>query len=179
VLRRVFGFAKVRYRGLKKNAHRLVVIRALANLFIACSVIYAAMWRNLSDLATTGCKVEHITPITTSPIPNCHWLPQFQWRASTRSPLFRHSLSDDAQRCGAGLSVLQQSLDGSFRREKFRPTDRIQFLSKLGTRGSGDFHEVAGPLNMPRCPLCRACQFPPDRARDPQPGRADGGRWPA
>jgi transposase, IS5 family len=31
----VFGFAKVRYRGLKKNRHRLVVTCALANLFIA------------------------------------------------------------------------------------------------------------------------------------------------
>jgi len=35
VIKRVFGFAKVRYRGLKKNAHRLVVTCALANLFIA------------------------------------------------------------------------------------------------------------------------------------------------
>lgn len=35
VTKRVFGFAKVRYRGLKKNAHRLIVICALANLFIA------------------------------------------------------------------------------------------------------------------------------------------------
>jgi len=29
------GFAKVRYRGLKKNAHRLLVTCALANLFVA------------------------------------------------------------------------------------------------------------------------------------------------
>ncbi len=35
VIKRVFGFAKVRYRGLAKNAHRLIVICALANLFIA------------------------------------------------------------------------------------------------------------------------------------------------
>ncbi len=35
VVKRVFGFAKVRYRGLKKNAHRLLVTCALANLFIA------------------------------------------------------------------------------------------------------------------------------------------------
>jgi IS5 family transposase len=34
VIKRVFGFAKVRYRGLDKNAHRLFVICALANLFI-------------------------------------------------------------------------------------------------------------------------------------------------
>jgi IS5 family transposase len=33
VIKRVFGFAKVRYRGLRKNEHRLVVTCALANLF--------------------------------------------------------------------------------------------------------------------------------------------------
>jgi IS5 family transposase len=31
----VFGFAKVRYRGLKKNTQRLLVTCALANLFMA------------------------------------------------------------------------------------------------------------------------------------------------
>lgn len=35
VVKRVFGFAKVRYRGLDKNANRLFVTCALANLFIA------------------------------------------------------------------------------------------------------------------------------------------------
>jgi transposase, IS5 family len=35
VIKRVFGFAKVRYRGLKKNTHCLVVTCALANLFMA------------------------------------------------------------------------------------------------------------------------------------------------
>jgi len=35
VIKRVFGFAKLRYRGLKKNAHRLLVTCALANLFMA------------------------------------------------------------------------------------------------------------------------------------------------
>jgi IS5 family transposase len=35
VIKRVFGFAKVRYRGLQKNAHRLLVACALANLFMA------------------------------------------------------------------------------------------------------------------------------------------------
>ena len=34
VIKRVFGFAKVRYRGLDKNAHRLFVTCALDNLFI-------------------------------------------------------------------------------------------------------------------------------------------------
>jgi transposase, IS5 family len=31
----VFGLVKVRYRGLAKNTHRLVVICALPNLFMA------------------------------------------------------------------------------------------------------------------------------------------------
>ena len=35
VIKRVFGFAKVRYRGLSKNTHRLLVTCASANLFIA------------------------------------------------------------------------------------------------------------------------------------------------
>ncbi len=34
VIKRVFGFQKVRYRGLDKNAHRLFVTCALANLFV-------------------------------------------------------------------------------------------------------------------------------------------------
>ena len=34
VIKRVFGFVKVRYRGLEKNAHRLFVTCALANLFM-------------------------------------------------------------------------------------------------------------------------------------------------
>jgi transposase, IS5 family len=34
VLKRVFGFTKVCYRGLAKNRHRLVVACALANLFM-------------------------------------------------------------------------------------------------------------------------------------------------
>lgn len=34
VIKRVFGFAKVRYRGLSKNTHRLLVTCALTNLFL-------------------------------------------------------------------------------------------------------------------------------------------------
>ncbi|MBC5801880.1 MAG: IS5 family transposase [Candidatus Eremiobacteraeota bacterium] len=34
VLKRIFGFTKVRYRGIAKNAHRLVVSFALANLYL-------------------------------------------------------------------------------------------------------------------------------------------------
>ncbi len=35
VIKLKFGFTKVRYRGLDKNAHRLFVTCALANLFLA------------------------------------------------------------------------------------------------------------------------------------------------
>ena len=35
VIKRVFGFVKVRYRGLAKPTYRLIVSCALANLFIA------------------------------------------------------------------------------------------------------------------------------------------------
>lgn len=34
VIKRLFGFTKVRYRGLAKNTHRLLVTCALANLFL-------------------------------------------------------------------------------------------------------------------------------------------------
>ncbi len=34
VIKRVFGFIKVRYRGLAKNANRLFVTCALVNLFL-------------------------------------------------------------------------------------------------------------------------------------------------
>lgn len=34
VITRIFGFVKVRYRGLAKNTHRLLVTCALANLFL-------------------------------------------------------------------------------------------------------------------------------------------------
>lgn len=35
IFKRVFGFQKVRYRGLAKNLHRLQVTAALANLLLA------------------------------------------------------------------------------------------------------------------------------------------------
>jgi IS5 family transposase len=34
IIKRVFGFVKVRYRGLTKNVHRLIVTGTLANLFM-------------------------------------------------------------------------------------------------------------------------------------------------
>jgi IS5 family transposase len=35
IIKRQFGFSKVRYRGLDKNAHRLFVVCALSNLVMA------------------------------------------------------------------------------------------------------------------------------------------------
>lgn len=35
VMKRIFGFTKVRYRGLAKNAHALFVLSALTNLYLA------------------------------------------------------------------------------------------------------------------------------------------------
>ena len=34
VIKRIFGFRKVRYRGLEKNRHRLEVLAALTNLYL-------------------------------------------------------------------------------------------------------------------------------------------------
>ncbi len=42
VIKRVFGFVKVRYRGLDKNAHRLFVTCGLANLHLARKVLVRA-----------------------------------------------------------------------------------------------------------------------------------------
>ncbi len=41
VIKRVFGFAKVRYRGLAKNGNRVFVTAALANIFL---VRYTLLW---------------------------------------------------------------------------------------------------------------------------------------
>ena len=44
----MFGFAKVRYRGLKKNTHRLLVTCALANLFMTRWQLLRCKGRNVS-----------------------------------------------------------------------------------------------------------------------------------
>jgi len=43
VIKRVFGFTKVRYRGLAKNANRLFVTAALANIFMARTTLAGAV----------------------------------------------------------------------------------------------------------------------------------------
>lgn len=37
VVKRIFGFAKVRYRGIAKNAERPNITYVLMNLFLQCS----------------------------------------------------------------------------------------------------------------------------------------------
>jgi hypothetical protein len=69
VIKRVFGFVKVRYRGLAKNAHRLVVACALANLFMARRyLLRSASWslsarrlraRRNSSASPTDCARAH------------------------------------------------------------------------------------------------------------------------
>jgi IS5 family transposase len=43
VMKLKFGFVKVRYRGLKKNAQRLFVTCALVNLFLSRKKLLAAV----------------------------------------------------------------------------------------------------------------------------------------
>ena len=38
IIKRIFGFAKVSYRGMAKNGNRLFVVAALANLFMARTI---------------------------------------------------------------------------------------------------------------------------------------------
>jgi len=42
VIKRIFGFAKVRYRGLLKNGNRLFVAAALANFYMVRRPLLAA-----------------------------------------------------------------------------------------------------------------------------------------
>lgn len=42
VIKNIFGFRKVRYRGLAKNLHRLEVTAALANLYLVRRRLLAA-----------------------------------------------------------------------------------------------------------------------------------------
>jgi len=44
VIKRLFSFMKTRYRGLLKNAHRLFVTCALANLFMVRRVLLRWQW---------------------------------------------------------------------------------------------------------------------------------------
>jgi Enoyl-(Acyl carrier protein) reductase len=57
VVKRLWGFAKVRYRGLAKNTARLYTAFALANLYLLqreCEVIFARALREPRDERTCG-----------------------------------------------------------------------------------------------------------------------------
>src|SRR5262249_30649658 len=56
IIKRVFGFAKVRYRGLRKNAHRLIVTVRSPTCSSRAGISCATMWRNPSGSTTTGCR---------------------------------------------------------------------------------------------------------------------------
>ena len=43
VIKRVFGFTKVRYRGLAKNGNRVFVTAALANIFLVRYTLLGAV----------------------------------------------------------------------------------------------------------------------------------------
>jgi len=43
VIKRVFGFAKVRYRGLAKNGNRVLVTAALADIFLVRYTVLGAV----------------------------------------------------------------------------------------------------------------------------------------
>jgi IS5 family transposase len=43
IIKRVFGFAKVRYRGLAKNGNRVFVTAALANIFLVRYTVLGAV----------------------------------------------------------------------------------------------------------------------------------------
>jgi IS5 family transposase len=43
VIKRVFGFNKVRYRALAKNAHRVFATAALANIFLVRYTVLGAV----------------------------------------------------------------------------------------------------------------------------------------
>jgi Transposase DDE domain len=93
IIKRVFGFAKVRYRGLKKNAHRLLVTCALANLLWHVGIYCAAMCRNLSNVATNGCAAADRKTNRGTYSHHCHGCCNFNGGHPFTSSLFRPSLA--------------------------------------------------------------------------------------
>lgn len=63
VIKRIFGFAKVIYRGLKKNGNRLFVVAALANLFMARRHLFrlqearCVRWMPMGSEGTASCTI--------------------------------------------------------------------------------------------------------------------------
>jgi hypothetical protein len=97
VIKRVFGFVKVRYRGLSKNTHCLVVTWRSPICLWRVGIYCAAVRHNLSDPSTDGCRYcKRYTNNDTAP-PYCRWLLQFQWRAFSRQLLVQTFLKFPGQ----------------------------------------------------------------------------------
>ena len=90
VVKRVFGFAKVRYRGLTKNAHRLLVTCALANLFIARRHLLRA--QQGSDVRITSPLRHRIRPQNPAAASAAAGCPDGNASHPRAIPLFRRSL---------------------------------------------------------------------------------------
>ena len=83
VIKRVFGFAKVRYRGLEKNANRLFVTCALANLYMVRDICCAAKRRSVSAVRPANranTPMRHQLPTT----PHHRRLRKFPYPSSSR-----------------------------------------------------------------------------------------------
>ena len=85
VIKRVFGFAKVRYKGLKKNTHRLLVTCALTNPFIARRYLLRCQQvKCVRNQAGKPCRHPNATP--KPPIPYHRCLRKSLCPSSTRRP---------------------------------------------------------------------------------------------
>jgi transposase, IS5 family len=98
VIKRVFGFAKVRYRGLNKNAHRLMWPVHSPSCSSRAAIFCAATWRNLPRSATFDCRPQRhhanndraastLSPIAATSMPDLHSQLLVQSLLSTRRPL--------------------------------------------------------------------------------------------
>src|SRR6516225_8069761 len=94
VIKRVLGLAKVRYRGLKKNAHRLIVTCALANLFMARRHLLRCQGAQSAGTAPVRCTGNRIRPKTAHSRPPCRWLTKFLFHFSMRQPLVQTFLNN-------------------------------------------------------------------------------------
>lgn len=109
VIKRVFGFAKVRYRGLKKNEHRLIVTCALANLFNSTPATIAIR-RGVICLICGKHPRQAPKPNQTAAFSACGLAssatpPQYHASLPRDQPLFRRSLTPQ-------LATPRQVVDG-------------------------------------------------------------------
>jgi IS5 family transposase len=93
VIKRVLGFAKVRYRGLKKNARRLLVTYALANLSWHAGICCAARRARRVRTRPTYRADNAIRPQNGAAVPPCRSLRNSFCSHPRASLLFRRSLN--------------------------------------------------------------------------------------